>query len=348
MNLRLPPRGFTLTEILAAVAILSVLFTIMFGILQQTSVGWQAANRKVEAAQVARLALEQIAAELQGCTAVAEVRSTPRGSVGYAYGFVHTNITTVTNPPWISGTPGMALAAGNDYLYFVAPQPSSLNAPHGDLCEFGYIPVWNPTANTNTFRRGRYFLLRHFPFNWSNTSPIADFARIINWDKWETTPSGTSQTNRLPFVDNCLRFDVRFVYWIPTQTNISPEGVTNVTVRWATNDSWGRPAVKFVVTTNVVGGITNLVTNTVITWDGNPSGILGLPFAADLTLSVLDERSAERLYRLRPEGLGSDLVKVPDNLDAISGPNAAAVQATLREGLTSFRRRVEFQYAPRP
>lgn len=312
--------SFTLTEILAAVAILSVLFTIMFGILQQTSLGWQAANRRVEASQVARLALEQIASELQSCFVAAGTYPIPSGSTNYGFGFVHATITSVTNPPWIQGTtPGLALAAGNDYLYFAAPQPSSLNAPHGDLCEFGYLPVWNPTTSTNAFRRGRYFLLRHFPFNFSNTSSLADFSR--NSSQWETTPAGTTQTNRLPFVDNCIRFDVRFVYSNTTTGTID------------TNNTWGRPTIS--------GGN--------VTWVGNPPGAPnGLPLAADLTISVLDDRTAERLFRLRPAGLGNDLDKIPDNLGAITGSNAAAIQATLRGGLTTFRRRVEFLHAPAP
>ena len=312
--------SFTLTEILAAVAILSVLFTIMFGILQQTSLGWQAANRRVEASQVARLALEQIASELQSCFVAAGIYPIPSGSTNYAFGFVHSNITSVTNPSWIQGTtPGLALAAGNDYLYFVAPQPSSLNAPHGDLCEFGYLPVWNPTTSTNAFRRGRYFLLRHFPFNFSNTSSLADFS--TNASAWETTPAGTSQTNRLPFVDNCVRFDVRFVF-----SNTTTGTITNA-------DRWGRPTIS--------GGS--------VSWVGNPPGAPnGLPLAADLTLSVLDDRTAEKLFRLRPGGLGNDVDKIPDNIAAITGSNAAAIQATLREGLTTFRRRVEFLHAPPP
>ena len=320
--------SFTLTEILAAVAILSVLFTIMFGILQQTSLGWQAANRRVEASQVARLALEQIASELQSCFVAAGTYPIPSGSTNYAFGFVHATITSVTNPPWIQGTtPGLALAAGNDYLYFAAPQPSSLNAPHGDLCEFGYLPVWNPTTSTNAFRRGRYFLLRHFPFNFSNTSSLADFS--TNSSQWETTPAGTTQTNRLPFVDNCIRFDVQFRY-----------AVTNAlgqVVGTSNSPTWGRPV------------ITGTGNNAQITWQGNPPGAPnGLPLAADLTISVLDDRTAERLFRLRPAGLGNDLDKIPDNLGAITGSNAAAIQATLREGLTTFRRRVEFLHAPAP
>ena len=57
--------SFTLVEILVATAILSILMAIMFGILQQTSAGWQAANRRVEASQVARLAMDQIASDLE-------------------------------------------------------------------------------------------------------------------------------------------------------------------------------------------------------------------------------------------------------------------------------------------
>ena len=97
-------RSFTLTEILTATAVLSVLFTIMFGILQQTSKGWQAANRRVEASQAVRLALDQICQDLENCVVVNRTNlllptttNTPSeggttsafSSTNYAFGFVH-------------------------------------------------------------------------------------------------------------------------------------------------------------------------------------------------------------------------------------------------------------------
>ena len=78
-----------------------------------------------------------------------------------------------------------------------------------------------------------------------------------------------------------------------------------------------------------------------MSWTGNPAGVPGLPRAAEITLSVLDERAAERLARLLPTGLAAeDLGKIPDNLDGISRED---VKATLREGLTTFRRQVTFR-----
>ena len=294
--------AFSLTEILTASAILAVMFAIMFGILQQTSKGWQAANRKVEASQVARMALEQIARDLEFCMAVATNNvPVPSGAtVNYAFGFVHGDEAT--------SLPGMDLAtfplsSPNDLLFLVTPYAASLRSASADLAEVGYIPV-RVTQTTNGMKRGRYYLLRHFPVSTDTNDPTNSFAGqlILNTDflanptGWETTPAAVNATNRLPFVDNCLRFDVKF---------IDGTGATNAT--------WPRP--------------------------GDPNWT-GLPRAAEITLCVVDDRTAERLARIAPEGLGAELGNLPDNVDAMAQEE---VKATLREGVTTLRRRVSFR-----
>lgn len=308
--------AFSLTEILTATAILSIMFTIMFGILQQTSRGWQAANRKVEAAQVARMALEQIASDLESCVAVATNNvPLPNGSfTNYAFGFVHSD-NAASLPDMDNAT--FPLSPPNDLMFVVTPYAGSLRAGTEDLAEVGYIPV-RVAQTTNGMKKGRYVLLRHFPTspNLQTVSLLTDF--LTAPASWETTPAGVNATNRLPFVDNCLRFDVRFFY---SPANNPSQVLTSLT--------WGRPQTDG-------------------TW--GPAGVhpadapAGLPRAAEVTLCVVDDRTAERLARLAPDGLSAtDLGKlgnIPDTLEEVSRED---VKATLREGMTTFRRRIAFK-----
>ena len=308
--------SFTLVEILAATAVLSILMTIMFGILQQTSAGWQAANRRVEASQVARLALDQIASDLENCVAVAQANvPLPGGTLAsYAYGFVHSNAPTTT-PPWLA--PGSVdIAQGNHYVYVTTPYAPSLSAGGGGLCEVGYIPVFVTRADGYSTMRGqRHYPLRHMPLDYTaasasaltNVPPLNDF--LANPTAWETTPSGVTTTNRLPFVDNCIKFQVDLFY-------------TNAGGTLITNSTWGRP--------NVAG-----------TWPGNPAGIQGLPVGALITLCVVDERTAERLNRLNNRvALAPAVVNaIPTNWNSVP----SNLRSTLQSSVLTFQRRIYFK-----
>jgi type II secretory pathway pseudopilin PulG len=309
-------QSFTLTEILAATAILMILFTIMFGILQQTSIGWQAANRRVEASQVARLAMDQIASDLENCIAVAQAnvsvpgRSTP---TNYAYGFFHSNQPS-TSQSWLPSS--INISRPNDFIFVVTPYAPSLNTASGDLCEVGYIPIFVANqAGYSTMRGGRYILVRHLPLTNAGTTvanarPVNDF--LANSAGWETTPTGVDTVNRLPFVDNCLKFNITFLY-------------TNAGGQLLSSETWGRPTIN----------------GNVVSWQGNPAGVSGLPMAADIQMCTVDERTAERIWRIRgmtglnPQEIGG----LPTNFAAVS-PD---LRTSLQESVLTLERRIYFK-----
>lgn len=76
MNLRIPPGtaarrlspGFTIIELLAAVAIMAVILLVIFGITQQTGNAWRSTNAKIDAFQDARAAFESISQTLSQAT----------------------------------------------------------------------------------------------------------------------------------------------------------------------------------------------------------------------------------------------------------------------------------------
>ena len=312
--------SFTLVEILVATAILSILMAIMFGILQQTSAGWQAANRRVEASQVARLAMDQIASDLENCVAVAQANvALPRlggTTTNYAYGFVHANQASAVQS-WLVSSGDIKISEPNDYIFVVTPYLPSLNLGTGDLCEVGYIPIFvSKQDGYSTMRGGRYVLLRHMPLQFSagnetvtNAQPVNDFITQANWHE---TPTGVSTTNRVPFVDNCLKFNVQFFY-----TNSGGVLVTNAT--------WGKPTV----------------TGANASWVGNPAGIQGLPLGAVITMCVVDERSAERLNRLSSGNALSAAVisSIPTNWSAVP----ANLRSTLQTSVLTLERRIYFK-----
>lgn len=314
--------AFTLVEILAATAILSLMFTIMFGILQQTSIGWQAANRKVEASQAARLALEQIGTDLENCVAVIQTNVPLPGTTrltNYAFGFVHSNRTT-TFPGLATGA---QISQPNDLIFVATPFTASGPQGSGDLGESGYVPIYI-SANTNVsgVRRGRYALLRHMPMTNASIVDTAAYLPVVdfwtNSPRWEQTPALVG-INFNPFVDHCVRFQIRFLY-------------TNNLGALTYSDSWGRPS------TTTAGGWINL-----------PGGASpGLPLAAEITLGVLDERSSERIYRLtQGRGLNAQQIGAISmtnaNLSSWTGNQNDPVRLALLEGLTLLQRTVYFK-----
>jgi type II secretory pathway pseudopilin PulG len=313
--------SFTLVEILTATAILSILFTIMFGILQQVSIGWQAANRRVEASQAARLALEQIASDLENCVVSVYPRITVPGTnnpVNYGFGFFH--MQSAGSLPWLHNE--VNISVPNDCIFVATPNPASQGAATGDLWEAGYIPVFVARpGGLNNMREGRYNLVRHFPATNVISGPVVGLRPLTDFmttsyaspaTNWWCTPISLSTTHRLPFVDNVIRFYVRFV----SSNNPSQ-----------TFSSWGRPVIS----------------GNAVTWPGNPPiQPLGLPMAAEITMCILDERSAERLYRIQNRTVlnSSILQNIPTNMAAIPQEN---IRNILQNGIISFHRRVYFK-----
>lgn len=304
--------SFTLTEILAATAILSVMFTIMFSILQQTSKGWQAANRRVEASQVARLTMEQIATDLQNTFVFSGSNISLPGrtnTTNYSFGFFHTNVSDPSTSWWGGGTAASGVntnlnsVPNTDAIFVASVYPPSVNRESPDLCEAGYILVYVVNGQGTVNMRGnRYFLLRHLPLRSLGTAsggayrPTNDFFRTTNW---YATPAGINVSDRNPILENCLHFDLKFI----SATNATP------VVQWTNNSS--------------------------------------LPLAVDITLAVVDEKTAERIFRIKgAAGLSAtELAAIPDNLTSLSETDG--LRRTLQEGLTVLRRRVYFKNAAR-
>ena len=329
------------------------MFTIMFGILQQTSNGWQAANRRVEASQAARMALEQIAYDLENCVVVRRVGQPVPGLAGQtgnqaltnlAYGFAFYD--SPSEPSWVA----QEISQPNDMIFVVTPARNSVGLAGEDLVETGYVPVRVDRTSGGlpgygNVRIGRYALLQHRPTTnlvqqvggqkITNLVPMSDF--MTNALEWETTPGikmgADNVFNFYPLVDNCVGFDIKFSY-----TN-------NFGQRFTGTKSWGRPNL----TASALAGQRWHNNNNN---QNNPDGIDGLPQSATITMCVLDERTAERIYRMRTNGLSS--TQISNLVAAVTNPAAfnniedtpAGIRSTLRQGMIGFQREVFFKNSP--
>jgi len=125
-------RAFTLTEMLAVMAILSMIIVSLFTIFQQGTETWRLSSARTEAYIKARQILEMMAREIKGAviiTAAAGPQVDPptRGLPKRA-DFIGMDSTKLEN--WRTGYQKFS-----DQLYFVAPVT---NSGRQELCMFGY------------------------------------------------------------------------------------------------------------------------------------------------------------------------------------------------------------------
>jgi len=221
--------GFSLLEILVASAVLALLMAFTLGIVQQTVSSWEIASRKLEGSQAARLALDRIVQDLENAFVASNA---VRGTTNLIFSnattatnlanFVHFNNAT-TIPP--QNPSGMTPTPGSDQIFaFSTTAAGALG--DSPWVEVGYIPVYTAqnSQSTWTMANGRYYLTRHAPPMERSDRPVtnSDGAIMFSNSLPLTNATGTAATswinnmsfetfNRVPIVDNCIHFDVKFI-----------------------------------------------------------------------------------------------------------------------------------------
>ena len=198
--------GFTLLEMLVAIAVLSLMMVFMFNIAGQTVRGWEAGGRRMEAAQAGRIGMNLLATELKHAFAGVATNSGTSGLAQFK-NFVPFLVT--------SSLPGETsdfdAVPGSQSLFFV-----STVAPHDPqecvpFAEIGYMPVFvNVAGGRNNMMDSRYYLVRHgaSPGVMTNNLYQDFYFRSAPTLAWTTNPATTG--NRTPLVDNCIRFTMQF------------------------------------------------------------------------------------------------------------------------------------------
>ena len=207
-----PARGFSLLEVLVAMAVLSVMMVFLFNLVAQTMRAWELGNKQVEATQVARIGLEVMAQNLQFAL----------GGSRAALQLTGTNATTnivpfhsVNNANDALGLPSGAFipAPSSGQIFALAPQP---------LSEVGFMSVYvvgtsGGLEGYHDMRGRRYFLMRHSVAGTNTTNTMANFAykgSISASEKgWVTETNGSRQVTdgfRTALVQNCYQLSFRY------------------------------------------------------------------------------------------------------------------------------------------
>jgi prepilin-type N-terminal cleavage/methylation domain-containing protein len=203
-----PRRGFSLVELLVAVAVLSTLMVLLFGFFDQATQAWQASERKIDAFREARAALYYIRRDLQSMV-------------------VNDHIPWVmyNDPQAISDAPppngfgpiraGAPPVAHGDTLFFISRQPLDAQEANSlsDLCAVGYYLRYSPdltVAEAGTGRiRSTYKLHRYFRSSnaaWEQTgSPavgLKPFLKALSAQRASDTAASLPPTPAHTFLTN--------------------------------------------------------------------------------------------------------------------------------------------------
>ena len=214
-----PSAGFTLLEMLTAIAVLSLMMVFMFNIAGQSVRAWEAGGRRMETAQAGRIGMNLLASELRYAFAGVATNS------GTSATAVFSNFATFVATNGLPGETSDSLAAvpGSQSLFFISPV-----GPHDadgvPFAEIGYLPMFiTKKIGYKSMAGGSYALVRHGFAPGSTNLDYQDFYQREAPDgAWVTTPSAEAN-NRTPIVDNCVRFSLEFA------TN------SGGTISWTTN-----------------------------------------------------------------------------------------------------------------
>lgn len=138
---RRPGKGFTLVELLVAMAILSALMVMLFTFFDQATKAWQNSEKRVDAFREARVALYYLQRDLRGLV-------------------VTTNFSTNNLYLDLGGTtvPSSADTNGGDIVFFLARQSDQAQPGNrSDLCAVGYYVAWTTVDGKSSYNLYRYF-----------------------------------------------------------------------------------------------------------------------------------------------------------------------------------------------
>jgi len=230
-------RAFSLLELLVAVTILSVMVVFMFAIVSQTISTWEIGNRRIEAAQAARVGLNTIANDLQFAFAGNFVTGDLSGGnvTNVAPFFSSTNATSIAG-----SVSGMTLvpATNSDQIFVVRPL-GDLSSIDNPLEEVGYLCTFVESDRGNHGLTGwNYALLRHRT-QWASMNA---FFRGPPTTNWINVPSGSFLNDRAPIIDNCIRFKLSYA-----TNSAGPNPTLSFTDTWTNQTSLPRAVLAEVI-----------------------------------------------------------------------------------------------------
>jgi hypothetical protein len=220
---RFQASAFTLLEVLVATAVLALMMTFLFNLLGSSAKIWEIGNKKIEAAQAARVGLNIIANDLKNAFAGNMTSYSSNGSTFYN---IAPLIGVDSSNSAITGTltGDASVALGSDQIFGVRLTSDSSN-PYE---QFGYQCVYvTKTNGFDNMRDKRYYLV-------SQNNPDAFYFRNSSSNS-STWYNNSASSQNYPIIDNCIR--LKFSYY-GNQTSLSDQITANGTRSFTTNGTW--------------------------------------------------------------------------------------------------------------
>lgn len=190
--------GFSLIEILVAMAVLAMLMTFMFSMLGTTVRLWEQGNNQMEAAQAARIGLNRMAEDMQNAMAGSATSRTPGGaSVTSIVPFLAE--ANAASPRGWGGA--VQSATGSDQVFGVRATGDT----EDPFREFGYSCVYvSDPSGFDPMRGQRYYLAQH-RVEGSDGDFYLRGSPATGW-----ADEGNARARRFPIIDNCVRFELLY------------------------------------------------------------------------------------------------------------------------------------------
>ncbi len=181
--------AFTLVEMIASMAILTVLLVMMISVLNQASNAWRQSEQKTNAFREARAALLVIGRDLRS---MAQAEGVPTLQWNPS-----SDVVQLAEP--------LAPEANSDRLFFVVSTPigAQESDDSGDLCMVGYYVAYTVDGNSPG-SSSSYKLYRYYMTSSEAVPKLVDLTKNPNTDFWA---EGTYSTDEV-LAKNIINFRV--------------------------------------------------------------------------------------------------------------------------------------------
>jgi prepilin-type N-terminal cleavage/methylation domain-containing protein len=213
--------AFTLLEVLVATAVLALMMTFLFNLLGSSAKLWETGNKKIEAAQAARVGLNIMAKDLKNAFAGNMTSYTTNGTAMYNIAPFMALGNNTTTTMGLGATSSPSNAAGSQQIAGVTLTNNS-SVPYN---EFSFLAVFLNSANGTASMIGDRFYLVQLLDDITSTGGNFYF-RGNATNTWQD-----SSTAFYPIVDNCIRLKLEY-YGNPT----SPTGTPDWSSTWSPQD----------------------------------------------------------------------------------------------------------------
>jgi prepilin-type N-terminal cleavage/methylation domain-containing protein len=201
--------AFTLLEVLVATAVLALMMTFLFNLLGSSAKLWEIGNKKIEAAQAARVGLNIMAADLKNAIAGNMTAYSSNGSTLQNYA----NFFATDSPPNTIGLGNAASSSGSHQIRFIA----STSDPTDPINEIGYQCVYMTGNNSIGMTPNRSFLVRKRVAASSAPIFIRTNGSAPTSPEWVPANGGWDQNSGSwfsfqPIIENCIGLEFIYAY----------------------------------------------------------------------------------------------------------------------------------------